>query len=197
VSTDIATRFAKETAEHRMTVLHDDGLYRHLRFQPRHSFYWFELITVPGSLTFRGDGESFVFARVEDMFEFFRGQRVNPMYWAEKVTSGRETLTEYDEAKFVEMVEYEFASHHEFNRNTSGLARAIISEVLDDEVIGFEQTARDAVDQFKHDGFRFYDTWEWSLRSYSWWFLWALHGIVWGIAQYDAWKAPLPEEWFA
>jgi hypothetical protein len=33
---DIATRFAKDTATHRMTVLHDDGLYRHLRFEAHH-----------------------------------------------------------------------------------------------------------------------------------------------------------------
>jgi hypothetical protein len=27
-----ADRFAKDTAEHAMTILHSDGLYRHLRF---------------------------------------------------------------------------------------------------------------------------------------------------------------------
>ena len=30
--TKIAERFKRETAGHQMTVLHDDGLYRHLRF---------------------------------------------------------------------------------------------------------------------------------------------------------------------
>lgn len=34
---DIAARFARDTAQHEMTVLHDDGLYRHLRFQRT---YW-------------------------------------------------------------------------------------------------------------------------------------------------------------
>jgi hypothetical protein len=61
VATDIAERFAKETAEHDMEIVHDDGLYRHLRFRhqgPNYSsWYWFDLITVPGSLIFRGDGD--------------------------------------------------------------------------------------------------------------------------------------------
>lgn len=30
---EIASRFARETSAHRMTVLHDAGLYRHLRFE--------------------------------------------------------------------------------------------------------------------------------------------------------------------
>jgi len=38
------------------------------------------------------------------------------------------------------------------------------------------------------DSFQFYDTHEWDLRDYAWWFLWACHGIAWGIAQYDAAK---------
>ena len=92
----IAERFARETAKHRMTVLHDDGLYRHLRFTEMHlcndaewrttnGFYWFDLITWPGSLTINGDCGTYTFSRITDMFEFFRGYGINPQYWAEKV----------------------------------------------------------------------------------------------------------------
>ena len=38
--------------------------------------------------------------------------------------------------------------------------------------------------------FTFTDVWEWEFKDYHWWFLWACHAIVWGIAQYDAAKAP-------
>src|SRR3954466_1726422 len=98
---DSAVRFVKDigphvrgfgrtpTRPHEVTVLHDDGLYRHLRFRsPDHSAYWFDLITVPGCLIFRGDGDSFVFSRTEDMFGFFRSSRegsINPTYWSEKL----------------------------------------------------------------------------------------------------------------
>ena len=81
-------RFATEGADHAMEIVLDDDLHRHLRFRhtgPSYSgYYWFDLITVPGTLIFQGDGQSFVFSRLPDMFEFFRGKldRVDPHYWA-------------------------------------------------------------------------------------------------------------------
>jgi hypothetical protein len=38
-------------------------------------------------------------------------------------------------------------------------------------------------------GFRFTDTWEWGLKDYDHWFLWACHAIAWGIRQYDKARA--------
>lgn len=213
---DVAKRFARETANHSMAVLHDDGLYRHLRFQEHYwqppllqeqkrSFYWFDLITVPGSLIFRGDGESFVFARTEDMFEFFRdsgaGGRTNPHYWSEKLTSNRE-VKRYDRDIFERRVKEEFVQAVRGGEVPAGLGREVREQILDPEGIftdgaWTEESAHQILRDFEFKGFRFADTWEWDLRDYDWWFLWSLHAIVWGIAQYDAWKAPLPEELFA
>jgi hypothetical protein len=102
-------RFAGDAAWHQMTVLHDDGLYRHLRFArsqvlgPVHvhtGMYYFDLITWPGFLTIVGDfGPSFVFSRERDMFGFFRGPDINPGYWAEKLTSGRAAAKTFAEEK--------------------------------------------------------------------------------------------------
>lgn len=205
----IAERFARDTAKHQMTVLHDDGLYRHLRFRAERIFYWFDLITVPGTLIFQGDGTSFVFSRTEDMFEFFRGSawkgQPNVSYWAEKLTStrnGREGVKVYDEDLFRQRVTEAFveAARSRGYRTTKGriipggvprgTGKALREQVLDDEdgFLGFESEARRLLDQFEHDGFRFFDTWEWDFRDYDWWFLWACHAIVWGIAQYDAAK---------
>lgn len=106
---DSARRFARETAEHKLTVLHDDGLYRHLRFSsPKNPFYWFELITTPHVLVFRGDGESFVFSRIEDMFDFFRRSGrgadgsiyIQPDYWSQKLESDRDSVREYSPERF-------------------------------------------------------------------------------------------------
>lgn len=95
---DIGARFERDTANHEMTVLHDDGLYRHLRFRdPSSGFYWFDLVTWPGFLAFTGDMDGYVFTRVEDMFAFFRGHKVKPGYWSEKVVDGRDRLKRYDE----------------------------------------------------------------------------------------------------
>jgi hypothetical protein len=204
---DIAERFARETADHRMTVLHDDGLYRHLRFRsPKNSFYWFDLITVPGSLIFRGDGQSFVFARLDDMFEFFRGPvgRINPHYWAEKLTSHqRDEVKCYDRDIFERQVREAVDDAVRDGSAPVGLVQAVQESLLDSEEIDYESGAREALRSFtfyknpadcfdprKQPDFQFHDTWEWDFRDYDWWFLWALHGIVWGIAQYDAAKPP-------
>lgn len=190
---DVSARFAREAADHEMTVLHDDGLYRHLRFKaPQTSMYWFDLITVPGSLIFRGDGESFVFARVQDMFEFFRGQRINPVYWSEKLTSNRDVAKRYDPDLFRAYVTETFVERARFEGVPAGTGAALRREVL--EYADYEHEARDALQAFDYRGFRFWDVWDVSFHDYDWWFLWSLHAIVWGIAQYDAHRAgePMP-----
>jgi hypothetical protein len=211
---DTATRFARDTAEHQMTVLHDDGLYRHLRFHhPKHSMYWFDLITVPGALIFQGDGDSFVFRRVEDMFTFFRGPvgQINPGYWSEKLTSGRNEVIAYQQERLEEYVNdlvgeaieldaggIEGAETDE-DRVLTGLEDAI-RERITDELTGDESLDRNLVEQFRYwanpadefstprktPDFEFHDVWEWDCRDYDWWFLWACHAIVSGIAQYDS-----------
>jgi hypothetical protein len=72
----------------------------------------------------------------------------------------------------------------------AGLGKAVRADLLDtwDYVTEYEDGARQALEAFQFEGFRFEDTQEWNLRDYDWWFLWALHGIVWGIAQYDSAK---------
>lgn len=100
---EIAARFARDTAGHRMTVLHDDGLYRHLKFMnPENgSFGAFHLITWPYNLVAK-TGWTFHFDidATEDMFDVFRrtalpGQ-INPGYWQEKVRAGRDEVEGYN-----------------------------------------------------------------------------------------------------
>lgn len=208
---DIAKRFKAETAEHQMEVLHDDGLYRHIAFRhkgPNYSgYYWFDLITVPGALIFQGDGESFVFRRLQDMFAFFRGSahqgRPNVQYWAEKLTDGRDRVTVYQQELLNRRVKEAVneAVVGAPKGHLEGLEAEVTREVLD-ELIGDETYDRKLVDDFafylneddrwksdKHPDFRFNDSFEWQCTDYDWWFLWACHAIVWGIAQYDERKA--------
>jgi hypothetical protein len=202
---DIAKRFKRETAEHEMTVLHDDGLYRHVTFRhkgPNYaSYYWFDLITVPGALIFQGDGDSFVFRRLRDMFAFFRGSayqgKPNYGYWAEKLTSGRDSVMKYDQELLATHVNEVVAEYYD-STVPEGLADEIKWKVLH-EFIGDESVDRKLVDDFrwwadpneefrypqKDPDFRFTDSWEWRCQDHDWWFQWACHGIVWGIGQYD------------
>lgn len=101
---EIAARFARETAGHEMTVLHDDGLYRHLKFMnPEHgSFGAFELITWPYNLVVK-TGWTFHFDidATPDMLDLFRktafSGEINPGYWSEKVRAGRDEIEGFDD----------------------------------------------------------------------------------------------------
>ncbi len=89
--------FLKDVANHQMIVIRDDGVHRHVRFKrPESGIGWFDLITWPGTLCIDGDMGTYVFRRLEDMFEFFRTDGkyflrdgiklgINPGYWGEKV----------------------------------------------------------------------------------------------------------------
>lgn len=153
----VSEQFAKDVASHQMTVLRDDGLYRHVRFMhtapnpktgelEKSSFYWFDLVTWPGVLVINGDMDSFTFSRVEDMFTFFRGTRINPQYWAEKVRAGRSDVTRYDEEYFRRVV----AEHIEGDEDEwPGLTEAVAAQVLAAEDIGYEEGARSVLDAFE------------------------------------------------
>jgi hypothetical protein len=187
---EIAARFTRDTTNHRMTVLHDDGLYRHLHFMaPRTSEYWFDLVTWPGSLAMRGDfGDDYVFTRLTDMFEFFRdGHRwgINPHYWAEKLGGGRRSVKEYSEDLFKQLVKEDVAGAIRYDDAPRGIGRRVYEELLTNDDLYTEDAARAALNEFHFKGFTFDDTWEWDFHDYTTSFLWACHAIVWGIARYD------------
>ena len=88
---DTSTRFLLDTAFHRLEIIRDDGLYRHLRMkQPGTSCYYFDIITWPGYLTVTGDMGTWTFSRIADMFDFFGPWQdgINTGYWSEKLEAG-------------------------------------------------------------------------------------------------------------
>jgi hypothetical protein len=201
---DSAERFAADVRGHQLTVLHEDGLYRHLRFQkPGTGFYWFDLITWPGCLAINGDMEGYTFSRVEDMFTFFRAssgwnsKTINPQYWAEKLRAASR-VKQYSEEKLRQLVS-ETVSYHA--ADYPGLRTAVKRRVLGSEDLYYEESARQVLDEFVHgkppergerdQRFRFADTWEWDLTTYSHQYLWCCHAIQWGVGQYDAARQPV------
>ncbi len=102
---DYERRRAQEAfAHHKMTIELDTGLHRSIRFaKPGTNLYAFRLTTWPGHLCISGDLETFVFARLPDMFEFFiRSEdpaatplRINPGYWHEKLQTGKEEALDH------------------------------------------------------------------------------------------------------
>ncbi len=238
----MADRFKNDVNDHELTVLHDDGLYRHIRCRsPKNSFYWFDLITWPGYLAFVGDGTAFTFARLPDMFEFFRGSawdgQPNLSYWAEKVRSDRESLREYSIDLFAARVAEELSEAEEGYPGVTAAWAEKSGGFYSEYNTEYEHEAREALDVFefgttfkascwcgeqktfgtedvdedlanhharlwrcpsekgglphrvnqieRSEGFRFYDTSDWDFADYNWWFVWACHAIIWGIAAYD------------
>lgn len=85
--------FAEDITKHELTFCLDLPPYRSIYFKrPGSSAYRFNLVTWPGFLCYSGDMGCFTFHRLEDMFEFFRGDRVNLSYWGEKL----EAVDKYD-----------------------------------------------------------------------------------------------------
>ena len=188
---EVAERFKRDTVGHQMTVLHEDGLYRHLRFSSNsrgYGEYWFDLITWPGCLTVRGDyGDAYTFSRLPDMFEFFRADRrwgINPHYWSQKLDGHRQSAQTYSEDAFRQIVCELFVDAVRHEDTPRGLGKAVRAEILDQDLFD-EGEARKLLESFEYEGFEFGETWEYSFQDYERDFLWACHAIVWGIGRYD------------
>jgi len=98
--------FERSVKDHKMEILRDDGLYRHLRFTDGGSqVYRFDIHTWPGFLCICQDMGTYVFSRTPDMFEFFKmGEDdfnskyvINPGYWAEKLQAVDRSSGNYEE----------------------------------------------------------------------------------------------------
>lgn len=197
-------QFIKDVSDHKMTVLHDSGVHRCIRFaNPASSNLYFMLTTWPGHLCICGDMGTYVFNRLEDMFEFFRsGQKpgklyINTGYWEEKCEAAdRRTggqVDEYCEDRFKSVVG-ELFNQHEFENEAD---KAACWEEIKDEVLCAENEheAFNLAGQFSFKGeddeFEFSDFWEHDLRSYTYQYLWCCYAIAWGIQQYDLATTPV------
>jgi hypothetical protein len=199
--------FLKDVADHSMTVLLDDGLYRHIRFQgARHPWnQWFDIVTWPGRLAYSGDMGTFVFARLEDMFEFFRSRPsgdpsklfINTGYWAEKLQAvdrdhRNNSEMAFSEELFLERVE-EHVSEWINEYPLTGKEKKELREAIAENVLCYaddgEYEAHRALREFSAEvgghKFEFCDTWEWNLREYTYRFVWCCYAIAWSIQQYD------------
>lgn len=195
IKTEVADRFRQDVLRHRIEVVRDDGVHRHVRFRaPRTCRYGFDLITWPGRLSIDGDMGTYVFSRLEDMFEFFRRPDggINPSYWAEKLRSvdqhapAREFCERKARAAFASSIE-------DWPATARSAAFAQLNDLLISTNDG-EDGFREAVEEIKVEAYgrEFVVSyfWECDLQEWTFRFLWNLHAIAWGIAQYDRLKQP-------
>jgi hypothetical protein len=208
-----AADFERDIASHQMQALRDDGVHRHLRFKrPGTMCMHFDIITWPGYLCYTGDMGTYVFHRLEDMFQFFRADRkrkgvasdINPQYWGEKLqaTDRGDGFRRFSAEKFSAAVVSHLVGWLRENRGTTtkeerrDLWKAVQSEVLGayDDSGGYRKQC--AANDFSHwvnkavGNFAFSDFWGTDVEEYTHRFLWCCHALVWAIGVYDAAKEP-------
>lgn len=189
-----AEMFLKDVENHRLEIVSDNDLCRHLQFRkPGDSNLHFNITTWPGYLCISGDMGSYVFARLPDMFNFFRSTelKINKSYWHEKLQSSDRHMksTEYDEELFERDVKETFFNWVRDGNADKETRRKIWTEIKSDVLScgDDEHEAGRATYDFNSHGFSFYDIGVW--RDYTYQFIWCLYAIVWGIQQYDKTKA--------
>lgn len=196
-------RFLDDIKDHTIKVIKDDGLYRHLVFSKGGSFYYrYEIITFPNHLVISGDCGTYVFSRIEDMFDFFfmskndfmrNGEKlcINPGYWGEKLLSigTNAGYKEFSFDTFKENIEDHIKNYWEFkDKDQEEEVRQEVNESLywdENDVRCF-----DAASEFESShGHEFMDFWEMDNKEYTFSYLWNLYAIVHGIKEYRELKS--------
>ena len=202
VTQQVEAEFAKAMEKHVATVVLDSGLHRHIHCAEPGTFHrHFHVTTWPGYLAITGDMGSFVFTRLQDMFQFFRSPdgRVNYGYWAEKLTaterhSGHEQFSEERFRRYIEETLAEWLADNLMQDQEAEVREAVRDEVLSRTDDGM-QRAVEAAMAFEFEGEHpFGEAWDNHFTEESYYFAWCCHAIVWAIQQYDAITAATPAE---
>lgn len=188
-----AARFARDTARHQMTVLHDDGLYRHLRFSnpAPHGHTPFDLVTWPFNLVVKaGWVFHFDIDATEDMFALFRrtalAGEINPGYWSEKVRAGRDDVEDFSPELFEQQVKQHVVEAIRNGDAPRGIGAEVTRDIFEWGDISHEAGARQALEDFRYEGWSFGETWEWNFRGFTPGFLHCCYAIRHGIDLWDA-----------
>lgn len=197
--------FLIDVQYHKMKILNDIDLYKHIKFRNPHSIYkQFEILTSPYNLLFTTRNGSFVFQGVEDMFDLFRTYRIDeplaiaPSYWSEKLVASDCTTKDlshlmFDSDKFKSHIQQKLTQWKE-NVNLSNEDKKRLDKEINHEIYknlnGFNKfTAFKAVEDFtfyyQDTYLKFYDIFEWDCDTYTPTYLWCCYAIVWAIIQYE------------
>lgn len=192
----VRQQFEGATREHELTIIREDGLYRHLRCQkPGTWMYGFDVVTWPGYLAIVGDVGAFMFSRVRDMLEFFDADRgrINPGYWGEKLQGpgnyddhtrrfSPDLFRARTSAWFEEIAE----TRQDMGEWTAHFREARLEEFRREVVARADDGEHEARRAFIDWGgeYGFGDLFEMDFREYDHQFLFCCHAIVWAIARY-------------
>jgi hypothetical protein len=214
--------FLRDVADHVVEVIRNEGVNRHIRFRkPGTMCFHFDLITWPGYLCYTGDMGTYVFRRLEDMFQFFRTKpyanrdpldQIDRRYWAEKLeaTNKHGGHLEFDKDTFQrEITEQRRKLFVEHGKDMAPVDRQEFWSSLED--------VKHAADEGEHRTFSEVQDWSFtyykprlhttskepvrvylstdefpSCKTYTYYFLWCCYALAWGIQQFDALTTPEP-----
>lgn len=183
-------QFLNQVANHKLTIIKDDGLYRHLRvaIPGQHCESW-HIHTWPGYLAMVGDMGDWVFQRTDDMLCFFRSRdedlRINPRYWGEKLQAQEREGWEafsidafHDRVKEWAISRCDVESFDELPEDKKDDIDCLLR--TEDE---YEAVA--AYRDFSCDWMDLSDFWEDSCKEIRDHFLFACYAIAWTVKLYD------------
>jgi hypothetical protein len=186
------TNFYKDVENHKMTVVADSGVNRHILFkQENTSNYHFSLTTWSGYLCISGDMGTYVFSRLPDMFQFFRTENggVNLSYWGEKCVAASTPITRYSADIFIDVINT-MADEYIVNNNFSAKKAKKFKNEVDYSITSMadSDTQRENLEDAMSFEFEknnpFLDINLANLEEDDPRYIWCCHAIAWGIKQY-------------
>jgi hypothetical protein len=193
--------FLRNVSQHKLTIIKDLGLDRHIRLKiPGSTWKYFDIITWKGHLCYTGDMGSYLFSRTDDMFGFFRSDngdlRPNFNYWSEKILAADRNsgVNEYSEEVFIQIIKdwrlervremRQYGTSNKKERRT--FWEDVQSEILDADY-EYEYPARQLIEDwnYSHKENQCQDFWETDLTDWSYKYEWACWAIQWSIKEYD------------
>lgn len=191
-------RFLNDVSEHKLTVIREDGLYRHLRLSKGSYCMQFDIVTFPGHLVFCGDLGTYVWSRLPDMFQFFRGRLTDGVdlgYLREKCEAADKDsgiMQDVDPDEFVQLCRNIVKQDEDDDDTDEQKAKRqrLLDELLDELRLcdTHEQrcdVVREATELLGHDAWEYF-SW---FRKYTLRFAWAALAVPWAITQYDEHRA--------
>lgn len=187
--------FLSQVENHKLTIVKDDGLHRHLILSSGSFNRRYEIVTFPGYLVYVGDMGDFVFRRLEDMFQFFRGTEINPDYWSDKLEAVDRRgggYHEFSAKRFIEVIKDDFENYWDFETPQK---RKVARKHLEEEMEWWNLESQDSSLSSAMDykcpisKNEFTDLWEHDYTEYTYSFIWACYAIQWAIEKYDEEKS--------
>lgn len=205
---DICTheRFLDDIKNHKMEILLDSGVHRHLKFTNNgSSIYRFDIVTWDGYLAITGDMGCCVFSRLFDMFQFIRTDKdgIDFRYWQEKVVSGRESTERFSYEKLKKLIN----EYIDSRLDGEGWDEDEIDELKDDieyELSYYDRNSVrlfDAINEYSYHknkeylmsdkpDFEFTNWGEWHgmANTYTFQYIWQCYAIQYAVKEYDKFK---------